>query len=206
MDAAFAKPISLERDVKTTAAHIGAYSMFPSTARAPGPAPILKARIDAGKYESVEAIANSAVAYVEHIVHGIQSNTRLKTPGAVTLPAANSPNALDLVIGRVRQFSGLEENWDGYGGVRIGQDSRNDAELFSAYHAAEIEKCLPKISCAGDGEINFSWKTAFGVIDLGLYGDGKYSYYAKSTDGRVYISDEEDLATPLPDEVIRIIS
>lgn len=204
MDFIPVKSVSLGGDCRPTLS--GGMTLFPASAHADMPPPVLPARFKSDRYASVDEVANSRSAYIDHIVHGIESNTRLKTPGAITIPAANTPNALMRVMAKVRAYAFLEDGWDGRGGVRIEASTRNDAELFAAFHAADIERVMPKVSPAGDGEINFSWKTDRGVIDLGFYGDGSYSYYAVAADGREFFSDEETLSQALPEEVAKIIA
>ncbi|SEJ57250.1 hypothetical protein SAMN05216201_11140 [Pseudomonas linyingensis] len=204
MDFIPVKSVSLGGDCRPTLS--SGMALFSASAHAEMPPPVLRARYESARYASVDEIASSQSAYIDHIVHGIESNTRLKTPGAITIPAANTPNALVQVMAKVRAYASLEDGWDGYGGVKIESSTRNDAELFAAFHAADIERVMPKVSPAGDGEINFSWSTGRGVIDLGFYGDGSYSYYAVTEDGREFFSDEEALSKALPEEVAKIIA
>ena len=49
---------------------------------------------------------------------------------------------------------------------------------------------LPSIGFADDGEVNFSWKQNGIHIDLGFYGDGTYSYFAKDSEGNKYYGDD----------------
>jgi len=81
----------------------------------------------------------------------------------------------------------------------------NDAEQFvgSFLHDEGIEK--PIISLAADGEIAFLWALPDFRLDLGFYGDGTYSYYGRSSTGKDFMSDEEPIDTPLPEEVLKLI-
>ena len=57
---------------------------------------------------------------------------------------------------------------------------------------------LPHISLADDGEVNFAWDCKGLHIDLGFYGTGTFSYYARGSDGREYFGDDVPVVSPLP--------
>ena len=66
---------------------------------------------------------------------------------------------------------------------------------------------LPNIGLAADGEINFLWKQGGGLhIDLGLYGSGTFSYYARDEVGREYFEDARSAVDGLPSEVAALIT
>jgi len=64
-------------------------------------------------------------------------------------------------------------------------------------------KHKPVISFVEDGEVNFSWNTPEIKIDLGFYGTGTYSYYAKFADGRELMGDDTPTAKPLPVDILK---
>ncbi len=57
---------------------------------------------------------------------------------------------------------------------------------------------LPHISLADDGEMNFVWDCGSVHIDLGFYGTGTFSYYARGTNGQEYYGDDVLGRHPLP--------
>ena len=57
---------------------------------------------------------------------------------------------------------------------------------------------LPHISLADDGEVNFAWDCEGMHIDLGFYGSGTFSYYARGSDGREHYGDDVSASHPLP--------
>lgn len=59
----------------------------------------------------------------------------------------------------------------------------------------------PSIGLADDGEVNFLWKGDGVHIDLGFYGTGVYSYFARGKDGQEYFGENVPAATALPDEI-----
>ena len=60
---------------------------------------------------------------------------------------------------------------------------------------------LPHISLADDGEVNFAWDGEGVHIDLGFYGTGTYSYYARGSDGQEHFGDEVPAASSLPTDL-----
>lgn len=64
-----------------------------------------------------------------------------------------------------------------------------DARAF-LLHLNPIKILPPSMGIAGDGEINFLWKFCKVHIDLGFYGNGTYSYYARDPDGKNYYGDD----------------
>ena len=57
---------------------------------------------------------------------------------------------------------------------------------------------LPHISLADDGEVNFAWDCEGAHIDLGFYGTGTFSYYARGSEGQEYYGDDLLVSHPLP--------
>ena len=60
---------------------------------------------------------------------------------------------------------------------------------------------LPHISLADDGEVNFAWDGEGMHIDLGFYGTGTYSYYARGSDGQEHFGDEVPAGSSLPTDL-----
>ena len=67
---------------------------------------------------------------------------------------------------------------------------------------------VPKIYMAHDGDINFLWKRKDdGLhIDLGLYGDGTYSYYATNNDEQEFMDDAVKVFEGLPDSLVEMLT
>ena len=60
---------------------------------------------------------------------------------------------------------------------------------------------LPHISLAEDGEVNFAWDGEGVHIDLGFYGTGAYSYYARGSDGQEHFGDDVPVVSSLPTDL-----
>ena len=67
-------------------------------------------------------------------------------------------------------------------------------------------KSRPHISLADDGEVNFAWYHAGTRIDLGFYGTGKFSYYARDKNGEEWFGDEIPVLSPLPRELRSLLT
>lgn len=109
------------------------------------------------------------------------------------------------VLKKIRSVAAYEQGWDGYGSKPISRNTLRDAEIFSLNALSSPRLNLPKISPASDGELAFLWKNDNGVIDLGFYGDGEYSLYARLADGQELFLDEVDLTSKLPSSLSAII-
>lgn len=65
---------------------------------------------------------------------------------------------------------------------------------------------IPNIGLADDGEVNFLWKQNGIHIDLGFYGDGTYSYYARRTGESGFYGDNIPVGQELPNALSALIS
>ena len=65
---------------------------------------------------------------------------------------------------------------------------------------------LPDIYVAHDGEVNFLWKDNGLHIDLGFYGDGTYSYYARDSKGAEYGDDDLKIDQELDEDLVSLLT
>ena len=66
-------------------------------------------------------------------------------------------------------------------------------------------RIIPEISLVADGEVNFLWNDNDVYIDLGFYGTGEGSYYARDSDSREYFCDRFPVKEGLPCEVAVLV-
>lgn len=59
----------------------------------------------------------------------------------------------------------------------------------------------PSINIASDGEVNFEWKGQDFHIDLGFYGDHKFSYYARKDGQQPLFGDDIPVRSGIPREL-----
>jgi len=60
----------------------------------------------------------------------------------------------------------------------------------------------PSIYVASDGEVNFQWSGDDFKIDLGFYGDGKFSFYAEKAGHASVVGDDLPVGVGLPSNVV----
>lgn len=137
--------------------------------------------------------------------------SRPSAPAAQILPFSDSykrkkASSIDAIMFKIRKISAYADDWDGYGSSAPSETAADDAERFAVFNLAIRSLAHPSISASSDGEINFAWQNPKGIIDLGFFGDGNYSYYAKSADGKEFFVDEASILEPLPPELLEIVS
>ena len=82
----------------------------------------------------------------------------------------------------------------------------DEAERFIGDLPLATMRSLPAIYAAHDGEVNFLWKNNDLHVDLGFYGDGTYSYYARGSDGRELMGDDLKTNQGLDDELVKLLT
>ena len=79
-----------------------------------------------------------------------------------------------------------------------------DAVTFvKAWSSSTIR--MPDVGLADDGEVNFLWEAADMHVDLGFYGDGTFSYYARDGDRKEYADDDVPAHVGLPKDLLAIL-
>ena len=112
---------------------------------------------------------------------------------------------LDLkILARIRAIGSYLDGWDDNNGRPATQQSISDAENFMWKLFPTVKE--PFITLASDGEINFLWILPNFRLDLGIYGDGSYSYYGKTSGGEEFIADETPIDENLPEEILALIT
>lgn len=80
----------------------------------------------------------------------------------------------------------------------------DDAEAFARAWPSNGLR-TPDVGLADDGEVNFLWEGASMHVDLGFYGNGTFSYYAKDGDGKEYTDDDVPAHVGLPTDLLAIL-
>jgi len=107
-------------------------------------------------------------------------------------------------IARIREIGTYRDGWDDANGKAASKQAIYDAENFIRQLFPDVKE--PTITLAADGEINFLWILPELRLDLGVYGDGSYSYYGKTSSGNEFIADENSLDEKLPEEILAFIT
>ncbi|OAE17639.1 hypothetical protein A2T76_03615 [Pseudomonas brenneri] len=95
----------------------------------------------------------------------------------------------------------LENGWAGYDSIKPDLRSIDEAVLFAQKVLSKSSIFEPIISPATDGEVSFFWESSHITLDLGFYGDGSYSFYAKTEDGEEFFGDNYNLEVELPSKI-----
>ena len=98
---------------------------------------------------------------------------------------------------RIEYLRSVPERESRPSGGLPGNEAFRDASAFLDRLPFPLS-ALPHISVADDGEVNFAWDCRGVHIDLGFYGDGAFSYYARAADGREYYGEDVPAGSPLP--------
>lgn len=80
-----------------------------------------------------------------------------------------------------------------------------DALTFTKKLPSPLKE-MPHISLADDGEVNFAWTRGKLHIDLGFYGTGSYSYYARDENNHELFGDDVLVRGSLPQELVGLLS
>lgn len=130
----------------------------------------------------------------------------VKRVGVQVVQANREPyDRFEALIEKVRSFQSYDKGWDGANADPICQSAIENAEKFLRANRESLAFSDFDISIASDGEVNFYWKNSIGAIDLGFYGDGTYSYYARKSGGFEYFGDSVEVSRVLPVEIVDIV-
>lgn len=94
---------------------------------------------------------------------------------------------------------------DEMGNSIVTQQAIEDAVVLVSNFPNNIKP--PKVSVAEDGEVNFDWTYPDSIrLDLGVYGTGTYSYFAKFKNGTELIQNNVSISAHLPIIVLQALS
>ncbi|WP_373533081.1 hypothetical protein [Vampirovibrio sp.] len=111
-------------------------------------------------------------------------------------------NRVDIqILTRLRTLGMYENGWYAPDSIAPSRETITDAEVFVRHiDWNKVER--PFIGLAEDGEINFLWENSRIDLDLGFFGDGTYSYYAKLADGTEILRDYMPARESLPEDIL----
>jgi len=77
-----------------------------------------------------------------------------------------------------------QANWDGYGAVPIGDETKKNA--LGALNYLETQTCAPEITANPNGTLSFEWETSqgFGQLEIGRT---RYSFYVQPQKGSPFL-------------------
>ena len=156
-------------------------------------------------------ILASTLALATSCPFSVQADSTIPSDTAVELVKhlgsgqhLNADRADLIVIARIRELGTYPSGWNRPDSVAPARAAVDDAERFArSLNLASLP--LPHISAADDGEINFWWERDGLYVDLGFFGDGSYSFYARLPNGKEMTEDEAPVSRPLPSELLSFL-
>lgn len=129
----------------------------------------------------------STIGSSEFFVHGgdvaepmeIMPMTCLYRGTGATFKIVLVPSQEDRLSGQLQSYAELPNGWDGDNGKPASKQAIADALAFLSKRPTDIP--LPYVQLASDGEVGLYWHSDSVFADIGFYGTGEYSYYAKYT-------------------------
>ena len=85
----------------------------------------------------------------------------------------------DKLHAKLLSYLELPHDWDGRGAVPPSLDAVLDTIDFLGKRPPDVPLPFPQI--ASDGEVGLYWRTGEIHVEIGFYGDGELSYYARHT-------------------------
>ncbi len=107
------------------------------------------------------------------------------------------------LLAQLKEFENTpeEERWPG--ATRPTARAFRDAEAFVRKLPLDSIP-MPDMGLANDGEINFLWKKDGVHIDLGFYGTGSYSYFARGKSGNKIYAEDALVSDDFPCEILAL--
>ena len=135
----------------------------------------------------------------------IQETAKNWFEGAIASRADHTSQHLHLLITKLEAYRGMPEEDRWPAATWPTDQAFNDAYTFIEYLPLSPIPA-PEVSLADDGEINFLWKNESIYIDLGFYGTGTYSYFARGKDGQSILGENVSALRGLPDKLKALLS
>lgn len=89
------------------------------------------------------------------------------------------PSDEDKLHAKLLSYLELPHDWDGRGAIPPSPNAVLDAIDFLGKRPSDVPLPFPQI--ASDGEVGLYWRTKEIHVEIGFYGDGELSYYARYT-------------------------
>lgn len=126
-------------------------------------------------------------------------------PATVTVPTTIQPSQKRALHKRLHDIYSLpeEDRWPNADWPK--DEAFADALQFTNRLPFPLSE-LPYISLANDGEVNFALTGGDIHLDLGFYGTGTYSYFARNRDGEEWFEDDLPVVKPLPEKLFALLS
>ena len=133
-------------------------------------------------YEPERRLPETTVVGELFFLWGHATTERWAHATTETVPAGrqrDEPSSEDKLHAELLAYLDLPESWNGYEGEPPSFDSVIDAINFLTMRPDDIPLPYPQI--APDGEVGLYWRVDEVYAEVGFYGDGDCSYYARYT-------------------------
>jgi hypothetical protein len=155
-----------------------------------------------GLIASTLAIASLASPPLSHDIPTYVSNV-----GSVLISSFFEADRIKIDIQKlifsIRTYSTFEVNWDGYNGKPPSNEAITDSINF--LKRLPNNTAVPFSGLSGDGEISLFWDKSGVFIDIGFTGGNKYSYYARTSDGKEFFGNYISIPSNLPLDLVNIL-
>ncbi len=108
-------------------------------------------------------------------------------------------------IETIRELALLKDGWKGEGSIAAPRKVTDDAEQFARFHLKDQDIEPPFIGLDADGDITFFWKTEKVIMDLSIYGDGTFSYFAEGNNKQTFGDEDIPIETHLPEDLLKLL-
>lgn len=122
----------------------------------------------------------------------------------VAFESEREPTASDKLDAKLLEYVELPYGWDGGDGRPASRAAYDDARGFLGHLKELPELPLPSPQISPDGELGLYWRRPGVFADVGFYGDGTLSFYAKAH-REEFGSDAWDIAKGVPPGLIRAV-
>ena len=131
--------------------------------------------------------------YASNLLGKVAVGETENEPSEWMMVAKLEASPISQLLARLEALYGIPENERWPGALWPADQAFEEARTFIGLLPLTSVPA-PEIRLADDGEINFLWKEEGVHIDLGFYGTGAYSYFARSSGGKEF-HDEDVPAT-----------
>ncbi len=93
---------------------------------------------------------------------------------------------LPVAEAKIDEIAGMQDNWDGYGAIRIGQEAQRNAK--AALNILHKYAPIPDVTPNPNGTISLEWESfeGFGHLEIGRT---RFSFYIKPRSGQPFLAD-----------------
>jgi len=112
-------------------------------------------------------------------------------------------NAYQKIYEELFSYKELQNNWDGYGGIRPADEIISTTKNFIDI-LKDSNIINPKIMVSSIGEIGLFWKNNNSYIEIDFDENGYFTYFY-NLDNKIYGEDDIALSQNIPDKLLQVL-